>query len=107
MHITLDRELPLTAPRSAIVRIFTGLPSAVVLAVLGVVGVVLDGAVGAYWGTAAGQGVAAGLNAAATALDCEPVILGRDTAFIGVLVDDLVNRGGGTLAGSGAAGIGT
>jgi tRNA uridine 5-carboxymethylaminomethyl modification enzyme len=42
---------------------------------------------------AAGQGAAAGLNAAATALDREPVILGRDTAFIGVLVDDLVNCG--------------
>jgi tRNA uridine 5-carboxymethylaminomethyl modification enzyme len=42
---------------------------------------------------AAGQGVAAGLNAAATALDREPVVLGRDTAFIGVLVDDLVNCG--------------
>jgi len=42
---------------------------------------------------AAGQGVAAGLNAAATALDREPVTLGRDTAFIGVLVDDLVNCG--------------
>jgi tRNA uridine 5-carboxymethylaminomethyl modification enzyme len=42
---------------------------------------------------AAGQGVAAGLNAAATALDREPIIVGRDTAFIGVLVDDLVNCG--------------
>jgi tRNA uridine 5-carboxymethylaminomethyl modification enzyme len=42
---------------------------------------------------AAGQGVAAGLNAAAVALDREPIILGRDAAFIGVLVDDLVNCG--------------
>ena len=42
---------------------------------------------------AAGQGVIAGLNAAAAALNREAVTLGRDTAFIGVLVDDLVNRG--------------
>ena len=42
---------------------------------------------------AAGQGAIAGINAAARALDCEPVVLGRDAAFIGVLVDDLVNRG--------------
>jgi len=42
---------------------------------------------------AAGQGAIAGINAAARALDCEPVVLGRDSAFIGVLVDDLVSRG--------------
>jgi len=42
---------------------------------------------------AAGQGVIAGLNAAARALDREPVVMARDLAFIGVLVDDLVNRG--------------
>ncbi len=42
---------------------------------------------------AAGQGVVAGLNAAAHALGREPVVLGRETAFIGVLVDDLVTRG--------------
>ena len=42
---------------------------------------------------AAGQGVIAGLNAAACARDGEEVVLGRDDAFIGVLVDDLVNRG--------------
>ena len=42
---------------------------------------------------AAGQGAVAGMNAAAAALDLEPVILGRDQAFIGVLVDDLVTRG--------------
>jgi tRNA uridine 5-carboxymethylaminomethyl modification enzyme len=42
---------------------------------------------------AAGQGVIAGLNAAAAALDREPVTMGRDEAFVGVLVDDLVNRG--------------
>lgn len=42
---------------------------------------------------AAGQGAVAGLNAAARALHLEPVVLGRDQAFVGVLVDDLVTRG--------------
>jgi tRNA uridine 5-carboxymethylaminomethyl modification enzyme len=42
---------------------------------------------------AAGQGVLAGLNAAAAALGVEPVCLGRDEAMIGVLADDLVTRG--------------
>jgi tRNA uridine 5-carboxymethylaminomethyl modification enzyme len=42
---------------------------------------------------AAAQGAVAGLNAAANALDAEPVILGREESFIGVLVDDLVSRG--------------
>jgi tRNA uridine 5-carboxymethylaminomethyl modification enzyme len=42
---------------------------------------------------AAGQGVVAGINAAATALDREPITVDRGSAFIGVLVDDLVTRG--------------
>jgi tRNA uridine 5-carboxymethylaminomethyl modification enzyme len=42
---------------------------------------------------AAGQGAVAGLNAAAKALDLEPVVLGREGSFIGVMIDDLVNRG--------------
>ena len=42
---------------------------------------------------AAGQGVVAGINAAASALQHEPVTISRDVAFIGVLVDDLVHRG--------------
>jgi tRNA uridine 5-carboxymethylaminomethyl modification enzyme len=42
---------------------------------------------------AAGQGVLAGLNAAALAAGLEPVVLSRDQAFIGVLTDDLVSRG--------------
>jgi tRNA uridine 5-carboxymethylaminomethyl modification enzyme len=42
---------------------------------------------------AAAQGVVAGLNAACSALDREPVVLGRETSYIGVLVDDLVTRG--------------
>ena len=42
---------------------------------------------------AGGQGVVAGLNAAAHALDLAPVVLGRETSYLGVLVDDLVTRG--------------
>ncbi len=42
---------------------------------------------------AAGQGAIAGINAAAAALDREPLTLARDVAFIGVLVDDLISRG--------------
>ena len=42
---------------------------------------------------AAGQGVLAGLNAAASALGRDPVRMGRDESFTGVLVDDLVTRG--------------
>jgi tRNA uridine 5-carboxymethylaminomethyl modification enzyme len=42
---------------------------------------------------AAGQGIVAGLNAAASALGRDPIVLRRDDAFIGVLVDDLVSRG--------------
>lgn len=42
---------------------------------------------------AAGQGLYAGLNAGCAALDRPPVYLGRETSYIGVLVDDLVTRG--------------
>jgi tRNA uridine 5-carboxymethylaminomethyl modification enzyme len=42
---------------------------------------------------AGGQGVVAGLNAAASACDLAPLTLGRETSYIGVLVDDLVARG--------------
>jgi len=42
---------------------------------------------------AAGQGALAGINAAAKALGHDRLILGRGESFIGVLVDDLVNRG--------------
>jgi tRNA uridine 5-carboxymethylaminomethyl modification enzyme len=42
---------------------------------------------------AAGQGVVAGMNAAATALDRQPITIDRGSAFLGVLVDDLVSRG--------------
>ena len=42
---------------------------------------------------AAGQGVVAGLNAALAVQERAPVILGRHTSYIGVLIDDLVTRG--------------
>ena len=42
---------------------------------------------------AAAQGLMAGLNAARSAARQEPVILGRDQAYIGVMIDDLVTRG--------------
>ncbi|HKE91462.1 MAG TPA: tRNA uridine-5-carboxymethylaminomethyl(34) synthesis enzyme MnmG [Gemmatimonadales bacterium] len=42
---------------------------------------------------AAGQGVVAGINAVRRMRGQEPVVFGRDDAYIGVLVDDLVTRG--------------
>lgn len=42
---------------------------------------------------AAGQGCVAGLNAARWVQGREPIILGRESSYIGVLIDDLVTRG--------------
>ena len=42
---------------------------------------------------AAGQGLVAGANAAGRALGESPLLLGRESSYIGVLVDDLVTRG--------------
>ncbi|WP_267394853.1 MULTISPECIES: tRNA uridine-5-carboxymethylaminomethyl(34) synthesis enzyme MnmG [unclassified Sphingomonas] len=42
---------------------------------------------------AAGQGLVAGLNAAAHACDLAPVILDRASSYIGVMIDDLVLQG--------------
>ena len=42
---------------------------------------------------AGAQGTLAGLNAVRRVRDLEPVVLGRDDAYIGVLIDDLVTRG--------------
>ncbi len=42
---------------------------------------------------AAGQGLIAGTNAALKVLGKPPFILGRDEAYLGVMVDDLVTRG--------------
>ncbi|MEP6764270.1 MAG: tRNA uridine-5-carboxymethylaminomethyl(34) synthesis enzyme MnmG [Gemmatimonadaceae bacterium] len=42
---------------------------------------------------AAAQGVIAGINAAHSTQEKSPLILGRETSYIGVLIDDLVSRG--------------
>ena len=42
---------------------------------------------------AAGQGVVAGVNAALATQQRPPFILGRETSYVGVLVDDLVTKG--------------
>ncbi len=42
---------------------------------------------------AAGQGLIAGMNAHQNAVGGEPFVLGRDEAYIGVLIDDLVTKG--------------
>ncbi|MEI8190683.1 MAG: FAD-dependent oxidoreductase, partial [candidate division NC10 bacterium] len=41
---------------------------------------------------AAGQGIVAGINAARFAGGLEPVTVGRDQAYIGVMIDDIVTR---------------
>ena len=42
---------------------------------------------------AGAQGLMAGLNAARAAAGSDPLVLGRDQAYIGVMIDDLVTRG--------------
>ena len=42
---------------------------------------------------AAAQGLVAGLNAARIASGCFPVVVDRSTAYIGVLIDDLITKG--------------
>lgn len=42
---------------------------------------------------AAGQGLIAGINAAASALNIEELVLDRSQGYIGVLIDDLVTKG--------------
>ncbi len=42
---------------------------------------------------AAAQGLVAGLNAAARALDRDPITLSRTDSYIGVMIDDLLSRG--------------
>ncbi len=41
---------------------------------------------------AAGQGILAGINAARQCQDREPVIIGRDQGYLGVMVDDLITQ---------------
>ncbi len=42
---------------------------------------------------AGGQGIIAGINAARKCCGAEPIVLGRDQAYIGVLIDDLLTKG--------------
>jgi len=42
---------------------------------------------------AAGQGILAGINAVRKLQNKEPIVLGRDQAYIGVMIDDLLTKG--------------
>jgi tRNA uridine 5-carboxymethylaminomethyl modification enzyme len=42
---------------------------------------------------AAGQGIIAGINATRFVQGAEPIVLGRDQAYIGVMIDDLLTKG--------------